>query len=94
VILGLIDDDQGNFWLISLKGLTKFDPRTETFQIIMRQMDFILRVHRCEALIKRSGGRIYVVVLRDSSHFIRSIHNNPYIPPSWCPKFYLMGKKP
>lgn len=90
VIMGVIDDDRGNFWISSLKGLTQFDPRTETFQNYNEMDGLPLEGFNGGALIKSSDGRIYAGGLEGFIAFHPDqIHNNPYVPPIVVSKVYL-----
>ncbi len=94
VIMGVIDDGQGNFWISSLKGLTKFDPRTETFQNYDETDGLPFDGFNGGALIISRGGRIYAGGLEGFFAFHPDqIHNNPYIPPIIVSKIYLDGKE-
>jgi signal transduction histidine kinase len=90
VIMGIIEDDQGNFWISSLNGLTKFDPRTEAFQNYNEMDGLPFQGFNGGALIKSSDGRIYAGGLEGFFAFYpHQIHNNSYIPPIVVSKIYL-----
>ena len=35
-IMGILEDDAGRLWLSTKKGISRFDPQTETFQKLRR----------------------------------------------------------
>jgi len=59
VIMGVIDDDQGNFWIFSNIGLTKFDPRTKTFQNYDETDGLPFRGFNGGAYLKSRSGKLY-----------------------------------
>jgi hypothetical protein len=92
VILGFVADDQGSFWLISLKGLTKFDPRTETFQNYYETDGLHFEGFTGGALAK-SSGKEYAGGLGGSSAFHPDQIHNPYIPPIVVTKIIFDGEE-
>ncbi len=94
VVMGIIDDDQGNIWISSINGLTKFDPRTEAFQNYNELDGLHFKGFNGGALIKSSDGRIYAGGLEGFITFYPDqIHNNPYTPPIVVSKIYLDGEE-
>jgi signal transduction histidine kinase/ligand-binding sensor domain-containing protein len=94
VILGIVDDDQGYFWLSSLKGLAKFDPRTETIQNYYETDGLHFEGFTGGALMKSSDGRIYAGGLEGFIAFHPDqLHKNTYIPPIAVTKINLDGEE-
>jgi signal transduction histidine kinase/ligand-binding sensor domain-containing protein len=94
VIMGIIEDDQGYFWISSLKGLTKFDPRTETFQNYYETDGLPMKGFNGGALTKSSDGKIYVGGIEGFIAFHpNQIQNNPYIPSIVVTNIYIDGEE-
>jgi signal transduction histidine kinase/ligand-binding sensor domain-containing protein len=81
-ILEFLEDDTGSFWLITVNGLSKFDPRTETFQNYDRTDGLPFIEFNGGALIRSSSGRLYAGGIEGFIAFHPDqVRDNPYIPP-------------
>jgi signal transduction histidine kinase len=82
IILEFLEDDKGNFWLITANGLSKFDPQTETFQNYNRTDGLPFLEFNGGALIRSSSGRLYAGGIEGFVAFHPDqVRDNPAIPP-------------
>jgi signal transduction histidine kinase/ligand-binding sensor domain-containing protein len=76
------DSEGGHFWLITPNGISKFDPRTETFQNYDRTDGLPFLEFNGGALIRSSSGRLYAGGLEGFIAFHPDqVRHNPTIPP-------------
>jgi ligand-binding sensor domain-containing protein/signal transduction histidine kinase len=87
-ILEFLEDDApldgggGYFWLITVNGISKFDPRTETFQNYDETDGLPFKEFNGGALIRSSSGVLYAGGLEGFIVFHPDqVRDNPTIPP-------------
>jgi PAS domain S-box-containing protein len=82
IIFGVLSDDEGHLWLSSNRGLTRFDPRTETFKNFdashgLQNDEFI---HG--AMLRAAGGEMYFGGINGFNAFDpRRVRENGHVPP-------------
>lgn len=82
VIYGILEDDQGSLWMSSNKGLSAFDPKTETFTNYtvddgLQSMEF-----NAGSFFKSKSGEMFFGGVNGFNAFYPdSIVQNTYIPP-------------
>ena len=75
-------EDHGSFWIITVNGISKFDPRTETFQNYDQTDGLPFLEFNGGALIRSSSGRLYAGGLEGFIAFYPDqVRDNPTIPP-------------
>ncbi len=83
VIFGILEDDQGNLWLSTVNGLSRFTPGTETF----RNYDFLDGLQSNEFHPKayhrsrRSGEIFFGGVNGFNAFYPEQIQDNMHVPP-------------
>ena len=81
IILEFLEDDQGNFWLITPNGISKFDPQTETFQNYDQSDGLPFLEFNGGALIRSSSGKLYGGGIEGFIAFRPDqVSDNPYVP--------------
>ena len=93
-VMGIMEDDQGNLWISTSHGISKFNPRLETF----RNYDFYDGLQgnqfNFNTLYKSNSGELYFGGVDGLNAFYPSaIQDNPNIPPIVITDFQL-GNKP
>jgi PAS domain S-box-containing protein len=93
VVAGVLGDEQGNVWVSTIKGLSRFDPRTETFRNYdvfdgLQGNEFSLH---CRA--KAPDGRLFFGGVNGLSAFYPGkLVDNPTPPPVVLTEFELFNK--
>ena len=90
-VISILEDDHGNFWISTNKGLSKFDPATESFRNYDVE-DGLLSNDMGKGIKTKSGEMIFIC----GSGFVifhpDSIKDNIKIPPVYITDFYLFNK--
>jgi signal transduction histidine kinase len=92
-VVGVLGDAQGNVWVSTIKGLSRFDPRTETFRNYdvfdgLQGNEFSLH---CRA--KAPDGRLFFAGVNGLSAFYPDkLADNPTPPPVVLTEFELFNK--
>ncbi len=92
VVLGILEDSSGNLWLSTYNGISKFDPRTETF----RNYDVNDGLPGNEFSVggyyqSPSGEMFFGGVQGFTAFFPEHIKDNPHIPPVVLSDFQLLN---
>jgi signal transduction histidine kinase/ligand-binding sensor domain-containing protein len=93
VVLGVLGDDQGNVWVSGVKGLSRFDPKTETFRNYdmfdgLQGNEFSLNCHA-----KAPDGRLFFGGTDGLSAFYPDkLVQNPTPPPVVLTEFDLFNQ--
>lgn len=93
VIKGILEDDHGQLWLASNKGLTKFDPQTNT--IVNYDTNDGLQSNEFSELAclkRRNGEMLFGGVNGFNAFFPDSIKDNPHIPNVVLTSFHILNK--
>ena len=81
-ISGILEDDHGNLWLSTNEGLSKFDPRAETFRNYDVSDGLQSNTFTAGAYHKSSSGEMFFGGANGFNAFYPdSIEDNPYVPP-------------
>jgi len=82
VIYGILEDDHGNLWLSTNRGLSKFDPQTETFKNYDVKDGLQSNEFNQGAYHKSSSGEMFFGGINGFNAFYPDrIKENSYIPP-------------
>lgn len=79
-VQGIVEDLKGNLWLGTSKGLTLFNPKTETFKNFDESDGLLSNELRRKAFLRTANGQIYVGGKGVNTFFPDSIRFNPYKP--------------
>ena len=93
VIIGILGDDAGNIWVSTDRGLSKFDPRTETFKNYdpsdgVQGLEFTIGAYHKS----RSGELFFGGSNGFNAFYPDSIKDNEYIPPVVLTDFRIFDK--
>jgi ligand-binding sensor domain-containing protein/signal transduction histidine kinase len=81
-VYGILEDEQGRLWLSTSKGLSKFDPRTETFRNYDVRNGLQGNEFNGGAYHRSSSGEMFFGGTNGFNAFYpRRIRDNPYVPP-------------
>ncbi|MBN1149224.1 MAG: GAF domain-containing protein [Anaerolineales bacterium] len=82
VIYGILEDEQGFLWLSTNKGLSRFDPLTETFHNYDTSDGLQCNEFNAGAYHKSSSGEMFFGGVQGFSSFYPAwMQENPYAPP-------------
>src|SRR6202035_5577387 len=92
-IMGILEDKDGRLWLSTKHGISRFDPRTETF----RNYDVSDGLQGDEftagACLQGSDGEMFFGGSNGfNAFFPENIRDNPYVPPVVITNFKLFNK--
>jgi len=88
VIYGILGDNHGNLWLSTNKGLSKFNPQTETFKNYDVTDGLQSNEFNKGAYYTSNNGEMFFGGINGfNSFYPDSIKDNPYIPPVVITKF-------
>ena len=94
VVYGILGDNQGYLWMSTNKGLSKFDPRTETFRNYDVQDGLQSNEYNYKGFFKSKTGKLFFSGINGWNAFDpEEIKDNPYIPPTVFTDFELFNKK-
>jgi ligand-binding sensor domain-containing protein len=81
-INSILEDDHGRIWMTTLNGLSRFDPRSETFKNFDRNDGVLNNFNFWNASAKSRNGELYFGG-EDGIDYVHpdSIRDNPHIPP-------------
>ena len=82
IVYGILEDEEGNLWLSTNQGLSKFDPRTEAFKNYDVNDGLQSNEFNGGAYHKGKKGELFFGGINGFNAFHpASITDNPYIPP-------------
>ena len=84
-IQNILEDDRGCLWLTTQSGLSRFDPRSETFKNFDRDDGIRNNFNFMTSSVKGRNGELYFGGENGIDYFHPdSIRDNPLTPPRWC----------
>jgi PAS domain S-box-containing protein len=93
VVYGILEDEAGNLWLSSNAGLTKFDPRSETFKNYDSEDGLQGNEFNGGAYYKNSSGEMFFGGPNGlNSFYPDQIKDNPFVPPVVITGFKIFNK--
>lgn len=88
VVNGILEDEQGNLWLSTNKGISKFDPKKETFVNFDQRDGLQANEFNRHAFCKGKDGRMYFGGVNGVSAFYpQDLKKNEFVPPVVITKF-------
>ncbi|MBN1270957.1 MAG: GHKL domain-containing protein [Candidatus Aminicenantes bacterium] len=92
-IYGILEDNQGNLWMSSNRGLTKFNKKTHTSKIYDRSDGLQSNEFNGGSYYKSPKGEMFFGGINGfNSFFPEKIQDNPHIPPVVLTDFQLFNK--
>ncbi|MFQ5631020.1 MAG: two-component regulator propeller domain-containing protein, partial [bacterium] len=92
-ICGILADDRGNLWLSTLNGLSRFDPKTETFRNYDAHDGLQGGEFTRGAAFKTRSGEMYFGGTNGLNSFHPdSLRDNPHIPPILITDFQILNE--
>lgn len=93
VVYGILEDDEGDLWLSTNKGISRFDPLTETFRNFDVNDGLQSNEFNSGAYHKNKNGEMFFGGINGLNAFYpESIKNNPHIPPVVISDFQIFNK--
>ncbi|MCP3962800.1 MAG: response regulator [bacterium] len=87
-IFGILTDDQGYLWLSSNRGLTRFDPETESLKNFDSSHGLQSDEFNFGAALQTGDGRMYFGGISGFNAFHpRQVHENTHVPPVMLTEF-------
>ena len=92
-VMGILEDDAGRLWISTKKGLSRFDPRTQTFRNYdvsdgLRGNDFSRSCYQRG----RNGEMFFCGNHGVTAFFPEDIRDNPYVPPVVLTSFRIFNE--
>jgi ligand-binding sensor domain-containing protein/two-component sensor histidine kinase len=93
VIYGILGDENGNLWLSTNNGLSKFNPITETFRNYHEGDGFQSDQFFWGASAKGNDGQLYFGGINGLNSFKpEELEDNPHVPPIYITDFKVFNK--
>ncbi len=93
VIFGILEDNRGNLWVSTNRGLSCFDPTKEFFKNYGIRAGIQGYEFNGRSAFKGKGGKMYFGGSNGFSSFIpEEIRDNPHIPPIVLTGFKILGR--
>jgi len=93
LIIGILEDDYGNLWISTNKGISKFNPQTETFRNYDVRDGLQSNEFSANAYLKSKSGEMFFGGINGFNVFHPdSIKDNTHIPPIIITDFQLLHK--
>ena len=93
-IKGITEDEQGNLWISTSNGLTRFNPETYAYKKYNTGDGLQGEEFEANACLKTRDGEMYFGGVNGfNSFYAASIGTNPYVPPVYITGFQLFNQK-
>ncbi len=93
VIYGILEDKNGNLWISTNKGLSRFDPRTETFKNYDTRDGLQSNEFNFGAYFKSRQGEMFFGGINGFNAFYpEQVKRNPYMPQIEITAFHLFNE--
>ena len=93
-IKGITEDEQGNLWLATSNGLTRFNPDTHAYKKYNTGDGLQDQEFEANAYLKTKDGEMFFGGINGFNCFYPgSIRSNPFIPPVYITGFQLSNRK-
>jgi two-component system sensor histidine kinase ChiS len=94
VIYGILSDDEGNLWVSTNKGISKFDPSSKSFRNYDIQDGLQSKEFNSGASLKTAQGEMLFGGINGfNSFFPNQVKDNPFKPQVVITEFSKLGKK-
>jgi PAS domain S-box-containing protein len=92
-IYGILEDDDGNLWLSTNKGISRFNPETETFRNFDLSDGLQSNEFNRNAYYKSRQGELFFGGIKGLNHFFPGqLKDNSYIPPVVITDFRIFNE--
>ena len=92
-IYGILEDDEGNLWLSTNKGISRFNPETETFRNYDLSDGLQSNEFNRNAYYQSRQGELFFGGIQGLNHFFpRQLKDNSYIPPVVITDFRIFNE--
>ncbi len=92
-IYGILEDEEGNFWISSNKGLSRFNPTTETFKNYSVEDGLQSNEFNGGAFFKSKSGEMFFGGIHGFNSFDpQQITDNPNLPPVVITGFFKFNR--
>lgn len=93
-VYGILEDNQGNLWLSTNDGISKFNPRTETFRNFGVRDGLQSQEFNGGSYFKSSAGEMFFGGINGFNAFYpEKIKNNQHVPPIVITSFQKLNKE-
>jgi len=93
IVYGILEDNRGNLWISTNKGLSHFNPGTRRFKNYDRSDGLQSDVFNYGAFFKSKKGEMFFGGINGfNSFYPHNIKDNPYVPPVVITDFQLFNK--
>ncbi|MBL0744428.1 two-component regulator propeller domain-containing protein [Chryseolinea lacunae] len=93
IVYGILEDGQGNLWVSTDKGISKFDIERKEFKNFDTKSGLESSQFNTGAYFKQSDGRMYFGNIEGVTFFYpHNIRQNAFVPPIVFTDFYLFNK--
>jgi ligand-binding sensor domain-containing protein/DNA-binding CsgD family transcriptional regulator len=93
IVYGILEDEQGNLWMSTNKGITRFDPEKKTFKNFDTGSGLVNTQFNVGSYFKSSSGKMYFGNAEGvCSFFPYTIRSNNFLPPVLITDFLLFNK--
>jgi len=93
-IKGITEDEEGNFWISTSNGLTKFNPENKSFKKYNTADGLQGLEFEANAYLKTSSGEMFFGGINGfNSFFPNDIRINKYVPPVFITDFQIFNKR-
>jgi signal transduction histidine kinase/ligand-binding sensor domain-containing protein/DNA-binding response OmpR family regulator len=93
-IKGIAEDDQGNFWIATSNGITRFHPDVQTFKKYNTADGLQGLEFEANAYLKTRDGEFFFGGVNGFNNFYpENIRTNTFVPPVYITDFEIFNKK-
>jgi two-component system sensor histidine kinase ChiS len=93
-LYGILEDETGKLWISSNRGISRFDPRTETFKNFSTEDGLQADEFNTGAFFKSRSGEMFFGGVNGFNRFYPSaVKDNPHIPPVVITSFKVFDKE-
>ena len=93
-IYGMLEDREGNLWLPTNNGLSKFNPETETFRNYSVEDGLQAMEFDAGALFESKSGEMFIGGINGfNTFFPEDIKDNPFVPPVVVTSFSKLNEE-
>jgi signal transduction histidine kinase/CheY-like chemotaxis protein/streptogramin lyase len=91
-VMGILEDEKGNLWLSTFRGLCQFSPKEETFKNYAPKEGVQSNEFNSTVAFKSSDGQMFFGGINGFNAFYpQEIQDNPYVPPVILTDFQIFN---
>ncbi len=93
-VYGILEDDDGNLWISTNKGLSRFNPRTKTFRNYTSRDGLQSDEFNTGAYFRSRNGELFFGGVAGLNRFFpNEVRDNPHVPPIVLTSFKVFDKE-